>query len=66
MIKHHGYLAVDLSQIKAIKTELLKQEGNLIFKCNNMIVPVLNEEAGDFEMKSFANDPVSDGLSAYF
>jgi len=72
MITHHGGIAIDFSQIKAIKTEFLTQGGNLIFEFNNIIEPVLNEETGDFEMKSFANNSVAyyfedkDMLRLYF
>lgn len=72
MITLHGGIAIDFSQLKAIKTDYLTHGGNLIFQFNNIIVSVLNEETGNFEIKSFANDSVAhyfetrDMLRAYF
>ena len=72
MILHHGGIAIDLSEIKAIKTEYLSQGGNLIFEFNNLIIPIKNEESGNVELRSFPNNPAthyfetSDTLRAYF
>lgn len=72
MIHYNGGIAVDLTDIKAIKTEYLKKGGNLVFEFNNLIIPVENKESGELELKSFPNDSVlhyfehSDSLTAYF
>ncbi len=59
MITHYGGIAIDFSQVKAIKTEFLKQGGNPIFKFYSIIEPILNEVTDDFEIKSFSNDSVA-------
>lgn len=58
MILHNAGIAINLSEVKAIHVEFLKQGSYLIFEFNNILLPVFNEETQATELKSFANDPI--------
>lgn len=72
MIFQNGGLALDISQVKAIKKEYLNTGRNLVFELNNYVSTIINPETGEMELKSFPNDPVveyfetSESADAYF
>lgn len=67
-----GGIAVDISTIKAIKLEYLKQGGNLIFEFNDIVINIESSETEVPDFHSFPNSPVeyyfdtSDSLRAYY
>lgn len=72
MILNNGGIAVDISKVKAIKTEFLKQGGNLVFEFDNFVILVENPDTEELELRSFPNNAVeyyietSDSLRVIF
>ena len=72
MIIRNGGVAIDISQLRAIKTEFLSQGGNLIFELNNLVIPIEDPDTREQSQHSFPNEAVevyieaSDSLRAYF